>query len=186
MRPAILRGSIIALVVLAATAAAAGAGTVWLKHRIQTPEYCSNCHAVAPYYDTWKASPYTAHAHEEAGLACQFCHTRTVRDGLRELVNTVTHNYEVPLKDHKVGARECLRCHGTYEYLASLTNDLKGPDGFPLGRNPHDSHWGSLDCGICHKMHKPSVEFCAVCHSFPIQGPSWQSRTGAAGLSAER
>jgi Cytochrome c3 len=148
-------------------------GTVWLKGRVQTTEYCSNCHVIAPYYNSWKSSSFLANTHAQNNVVCQDCHTRTVRTGLTELVRNVMHSYEVPLKEHRVRPEDCLRCHVSYAYLANRTKNLKGPDGFPLGRNPHDSHWGQLDCGICHKMHRASVDLCAGCHGFPAIGPTW-------------
>lgn len=164
----------LALVAVVAIAAAAGTGMTWLKGRIQTTDYCANCHVVAPYYDSWKASALPAHTHAQVGLVCQDCHSRTVRDGLRELAVTVARSYEIPLKEHPVRPEaQCFRCHVGYEFLAGLTSDLKGPDGLPLGRNPHDSHWGPLECGICHKMHRASVDFCSNCHGLPFTGPAW-------------
>lgn len=160
-------------VIVAAVAAAAGGGTLWLHDQLKTNEYCASCHIIAPYYNTWKASDFTAHTHAKAGIACQDCHPRTTRDGLRELVVNATHSSQLPIKDHKVRAEECLRCHGSHEILASRTSSLIGPDGFTLGRNPHDSHWGPLDCGICHNMHQPSVDFCAKCHGSPATGAAW-------------
>ena len=154
---------------------AAAAGTIRLKSRIQTTEYCAGCHVIAPYYDSWKSSPYLAHTHEELGIVCQDCHTRTVRAAVTEFVKNVAHRYEIPLKDHRVRPADCLHCHGSYEELASLTKNLKGPDGFPLGRNPHDSHWGQIDCGICHKMHKASVDLCAGCHGFADAKAAWKN-----------
>jgi cytochrome c nitrite reductase small subunit len=151
----------------------AAAGTLHIKSQVQTTDYCAGCHVIAPYYDSWKSSPYLAHTHQELGLVCQDCHTRTARAGVTELVKYTTHNYEIPLKDHRVRPEECLRCHGSYAALATRTKNLKGPEGFPLGRNPHDSHWGQIDCGICHKMHKASVDLCAGCHGFPDTKPGW-------------
>ena len=161
-------------VIVAVGAAAAGGGTLWLHDRLQTTEYCATCHVIAPYYDSWKASDFTAHAHAGIGITCQDCHARSTKDGLRELVMNVVRSPQQPIENHKVGAEECLRCHGTHEILASRTSKLLGPDGFALGRNPHDSHWGPLDCGTCHNMHKPSVDFCSNCHGSPASGAGWQ------------
>ena len=172
--PRILKIALVALTtVVAAVAAAAGGGTLWLHDRLKTTEYCASCHVVAPYYNTWKASDFTAHAHAKAGIACQDCHARSARDGLRELVVNVARSDQLPIENHKVRAEECLRCHGSHEILASRTKSLIGPDGFALGRNPHDSHWGPLDCGICHNMHKPSVDLCSKCHGSPPSGAAW-------------
>lgn len=167
-------GLIAMVAVVLTVIATAGFATVWLEDRIQDPEYCASCHVMTSYYDTWKSSELTAHSHAQLGLTCQECHARTVQDGLRELVSTATHDFEVPLKDHQPRPEACLRCHGSYEVLAARTQNLIGPDGFALGRNPHDSHWGELDCGICHKMHKPSVDFCARCHGSPVTAPAWE------------
>ena len=112
--------------------------------------------------------------HAQMNLTCKDCHTQSTLASVAELVNQVFHNYQIPLKDHGVRPEECLRCHVSYAYLADRTKDLKGPDGFPLGRNPHDSHWGQLDCGICHKMHKTSIDYCAECHGLPATGPEYQ------------
>lgn len=162
----------LAAIAVAITSAAAG-GALWLHDRLKTTRYCASCHVIAPYYRTWKDSEFTAHEHEKVGITCQDCHSRTTRDGLRDIVLNIAHDNQSPIKEHKVQAKECLRCHGSYEVLASRTKGLIGPDGFALGRNPHDSHWGPLDCGICHKMHKPSEDFCANCHGSPAVGAAW-------------
>lgn len=161
--------------IIAAIGAAAAGGTLWVHDRVQTTQYCATCHVISRYYDTWKNSGFTAHSHAQAGLACQDCHTRTTRDGLRELVANAVRSNTSPIKEHAARADECLRCHGSHEILAERTKSLMGPDRFPLGRNPHDSHWGPLECGTCHNMHKPSVDFCANCHGSPQSGAAWAS-----------
>lgn len=161
---------------LVLVAASAVFATLHLRQRVQNPEYCAGCHVMAPYYASWQSSEFTAHMHAQLGLTCQECHPRTVQDGLRELVSNATHHFDVPLKDNSPRAETCLRCHGSYEILAARTRNLIGPDGFSLGRNPHDSHWGKLDCGICHKMHKSAVDFCARCHGLPKTGTAWENK----------
>src|SRR5262245_45064615 len=98
-------------------------GTIRLKNQIRTTEYCASCHVIAPYYSSWKSSSFLAHTHEELGLTCQDCHSRTVRAAMVEIVSSVTRNYELPLKDHRVRPEECLRCHGSYADLAIRTRD---------------------------------------------------------------
>ena len=34
--------------------------------------------------------------------------------------------------------------------------------------NPHDSHYGEMECRLCHKMHKPSELYCTQCHQVPM------------------
>lgn len=160
--------------VLVAGIAATTGGVFWLNRQLRSPAYCASCHAVAAEYESWKSSPFLAHTHAKLGITCLTCHQRTFRDGLRELASTVTKSYQLPLKDLAAQTSVCLACHGTYEVLAVRTGNLNGPDGFALGRNPHDSHWGPLPCSTCHRMHNPSVDFCSKCHLSPMQGPAWE------------
>lgn len=154
-------------------------GAVWLKGQIDKPEYCASCHIMTPYYNSWKSSPFPARIHAQAGMACRDCHEVTMIAAIRQIVDNVTGHYSVPLKEPKVRVDACFRCHTSYAKLAELTKDLRGPDGFPLGRNPHDSHWGALECGTCHKMHRASRDWCSECHGLPRTGPAWnQARRG--------
>lgn len=148
-------------------------GAVWLKRRIQTPDYCASCHIMAPYYSAWKSSVFPAHTHAQAGMVCQDCHEVSMTAAIREILNNFTHHYRLPLKEHRVRAEDCFRCHTSYADLAERTKDLKGPYGFSLGRNPHNSHWGALECGTCHKMHRRSRDWCSECHELRNAGAAW-------------
>jgi hypothetical protein len=58
--------------------------------------------------------------------------------------------------------RTCLSCHGEGDSkaLAAKTAKVK-----PL--NPHENrHYGTeADCGLCHRQHEKSVNFCLDCHT---------------------
>jgi cytochrome c nitrite reductase small subunit len=151
-----------------------GVGAVWLKRQIQKPDYCSRCHIMAPYYNAWKSSVFPAHTHAQLGMACRDCHEVTMGSAIRDIVSNVTHRYQIPLKEHKVHVDACFRCHSSYAKLAELTKNLKAPDGFPLGRNPHNSHWGPLECGTCHKMHRSSRDWCSECHGLRRTSAAWK------------
>lgn len=58
----------------------------------------------------------------------------------------------------------CLSCHGTYDSLADKSDELGTT-------NAHASHNGELDCGNCHHVHQPSVNYCAQCHPFDLDVP---------------
>lgn len=148
-------------------------GVIWLKGEIRDPSYCASCHIMQPYYSSWKSSVFPAHTHAQAGLVCQDCHGMTIGSAIRQIFDNVTGHYEIPLKEPKVSVEACFRCHTSYPNLAQLTKDLKGPDGFPLGRNPHNSHWGAIECGTCHKMHRISRDWCSECHGLRRTGPAW-------------
>ncbi len=36
---------------------------------------------------------------------------------------------------------------------------------------PH--HYAEMDCRICHKMHKPSADYCSECHLPSASGQRW-------------
>jgi hypothetical protein len=40
--------------------------------------------------------------------------------------------------------------------------------------NPHvPFHWPEMDCRICHKMHRPSEDYCSECHDPSASGAGW-------------
>lgn len=164
----------------------AAGGTLWLQQQIQTQSYCANCHVMARYYSSWKSSVFPAHTHAQNGLVCQDCHEVTLRSAVWDIFSNVTHSYQLPLKEQKVQAEACFRCHASYAQLAEMTNNLKGPDGFALGRNPHNSHWGQLECGTCHKMHRVSRDWCSECHGLKRTGPAWNAPAAAVHPAARK
>ena len=58
-------------------------------------------------------------------------------------------------------SEKCLSCHGDGDSkaLAAKTAGVK-----PV--NPHETrHYGTeADCGLCHRQHENSVNFCLDCH----------------------
>ena len=64
-------------------------------------------------------------------------------------------------KSVPVPQERCLSCHGDGDskVLAAKTAKV-------LPRNPHENrHYGTeADCGLCHRQHEPSVNFCQDCH----------------------
>ena len=52
---------------------------------------------------------------------------------------------------------QCLACHENYKEVAASYLD------------PHNAHYTSPDCGVCHHIHKPSEKICQGCHSFNVQ-----------------
>lgn len=63
-------------------------------------------------------------------------------------------------------AATCLGCHGPSDELVKKTAEVK-PE------NPHTSpHWGtSMECSVCHRQHRPTVNWCASCHTFDGKVP---------------
>ena len=140
---------------------------VGLRDMAQRPEYCATCHLMQPYVDSWKDSTYLASTHGKLGIPCQVCHAQTMGDLAGEVVSTVRHSYDEPLKEIKLPKEDCLRCHGSYQVLAERTKGLR--------LNPHASHLGELDCQVCHKMHKESIDYCSQCHGPVATGPGWKT-----------
>ncbi|MBP1625572.1 MAG: hypothetical protein H6Q00_47 [Holophagaceae bacterium] len=77
-----------------------------------------------------------ADSHKAKGMACEDCHGKGPRK--------------------PVEAAQCFQCHESYAKVAERTKGLKP--------NPHDNHMIDLDCGFCHKGHKPFELYCSTCH----------------------
>ena len=149
----------------------ASMGMIWLRDSSRRPEYCAECHVMEPYYSSWKSSDYLAHEHAEFAIPCQTCHPRTISDSLGEIVTYARGEYETPLEEQEYPKKWCFQCHehGSYEELIQRTEGLE--------QNPHDSHYGEMECGICHKVHKASEDYCAQCHDPVAIGTGWITAT---------
>ena len=145
-------------------------GTVYVKDNLRNTSYCASCHE--EHYTTWAApeSEYSlAHQHAEMGVSCQSCHQRTVGESVMEVVDYATGNYYYPFPETELPMDNCFACHGSYAEIIPLTDPLITGEA----RNPHDGHWGELECGTCHKMHSDSIDYCASCHSSVTDSPGW-------------
>lgn len=80
--------------------------------------------------------PFTAERHKANGVNCSGCHGNGAKAA--------------------PSVEKCLSCHGSYEKLAERTKKL--------ARNPHASHYGDLDCTLCHHGHKVDENYCGSCH----------------------
>ncbi len=92
-----------------------------------------------PFSFAGAAPPFLADKHKVAGIGCDGCHK------------------ENPPKEH-VPTLVCNKCHGDQAKLAERTQKV-----IP---NPHDSHLGNVECGLCHHGHKQSEDYCSTCHDF--------------------
>lgn len=82
--------------------------------------------------------------HASAGVECVGCHQRVPPSG-------------------SAPQEVCIGCHGDLHKVAERTRNRP--------HNPHDSHQDDLSCDACHHLHKPSVDFCAQCHTFGFKVP---------------
>lgn len=149
----------------------AGSGALWSYH--DNPQFCATCHIMDPYLESWESPPLLASAHEEQGLACLDCHAFDIGQSVGEVVSFVLHDYEEPLMEREYPQEWCFQCHeqGSYGEIIALTERLVEE----VGRNPHNSHFGEMRCNLCHKMHKPSEDFCSQCHGTVATGEGWIS-----------
>jgi len=78
--------------------------------------------------------------HSAQGMGCPDCHGKVK-------------------KQTPVLTMKCLECHGDTKALAERTAKVKPT-------NPHDNrHYGTeADCGLCHREHAKSENFCLPCH----------------------
>lgn len=100
----------------------------------------------------WAAEgPYLAERHVSKGIQCQACHTDAKG----------TMKREGPKK-----RETCVSCHGWYDVMAKKTIPAD-----PDEQNVHSQHDGELDCTVCHKGHKTSVNYCSQCHMWQFKVP---------------
>lgn len=156
-------GLVAAIVVLGGV----GAAGFWKYH--EQPQFCATCHVMQPYLESWQGSDLGAYAHAQEGVACLDCHEPTLQEQMGELVVYLQGDYEIPLKDLKYPMESCFQCHqhGSYEEIIAITADLEEE----VGANPHASHYGEMECRLCHKMHEESEDYCAQCHAYGFEVP---------------
>ena len=143
---------------------------LWKYH--EQPQFCAICHIMQPYLESWESPPLLAYAHAEDNVTCLECHEPTIQQQVDEGIKFVKNDYENPLKEREFDQEWCLRCHehGSYEELIQRTEELE--------LNPHDdSHYGEMECRICHKVHRASEDYCAQCHGPVATGTGWITAT---------
>ena len=143
----------------------------WKYH--EQPQFCGICHIMDPYLESWQGSDLLAYAHAQEAVTCLNCHEPTLQQQMQELEVYVRGEFTVPLKERKFPVEFCFDCHLPHEHT-SYEEIIQRTAGLEL--NPHDSHISEInemDCSICHKMHKPSEDYCAQCHGPVATGPGW-------------
>lgn len=170
-----MRPVTIAIVAVAVVLVIGGAAAGMLVYHEQ-PQFCADlCHIMQPYEDDWASSEYEAHLHAVKDVECLDCHQTKVGEQIEELTKYVTKDYETPLRERKIKQEACLSCkeHDSYPELAETTKDWK--------RNVHASHWGDMECYLCHKQHRANVLYCTKCHTDLTLPEGWEKNTEIAG-----
>lgn len=79
------------------------------------------------------------HIHLLNGIKCLDCHIKG--------------------KDYgEVKKERCFLCHEGYKKIIEQTMKIEP--------NPHSSHYGEIDCDLCHHQHRRSEDYCKQCHDF--------------------
>jgi hypothetical protein len=136
------------------------------------PESCAKCHMIKPYVESWKNSDFLAHKHQKAGVGCLECHQVTLQQQKDHLTKSKKKAYKTPLEEREYGNEACFSCHGSYKDLIERTKNF-GDRGLP--KNPHKSHYGEIDCNMCHKAHRTSIDYCSQCHQSGLNKPGWKT-----------
>jgi hypothetical protein len=126
---------------------------------------CSQCHK------DWNGADLLAQAHAEVDVTCLDCHDPTLQQQLEEGIQVATQDFQAAFAEQEFPKESCLSCHehGSYAEIAQRTEELE--------LNPHDSHYGQMECSICHKVHGTSEDYCAPCHGPVATGPGWITAT---------
>ncbi len=113
---------------------------------------CADCHIAE--VKSMSDTALLASKHAAAGNDCSDCHYPSDMEKTHKSIDTA-----LPVPVQKYSSTLCFKCHGSYADIVELT---KGRTRL----NPHDSHYGEIDCFICHKVHaaKSPDEFCVSCH----------------------
>ncbi len=135
-----------------------GAGAYLVKAS-ENPAFCTTCHIMQPYYDSYHESTLLANKHAEADLVCHNCHESSIAIQAEEGIKFITGDYQVPLEKREFSQDFCLECHDDFETAIKTATNF-------TDSNPHDSHNGDLECYVCHSMHQPSEVLCSQCHIF--------------------
>ena len=147
------------LLIIAAVVVVAGVGApVFLVKASDYPPFCTTCHIMKPYYDSWNDSSLLANKHAKAELNCHDCHESSITIQAEEGLKFITGDYKVPLDKRNFSKDFCLNCHNDFDVVKAKT-------GFEES-NPHESHIGEQECNTCHSMHQQSKAMCADCHNF--------------------
>ncbi|WP_374712905.1 cytochrome c3 family protein [Symbiobacterium terraclitae] len=161
-RPLVIGGVVLGLLLLGGGLIL---GAVAYHHN---PSSCGLCHIMEPHVASWRTPGTLAFRHAEAGVACLDCHQEPIEASVQKVVDYVKGDYEDPIFPRRFSNAFCFDCHSpgqehaSYEQVAARTADLAAKG---LTRNPHDSHWGEVDCATCHSMHQEaSLDYCSTCH----------------------
>lgn len=113
---------------------------------------CADCHTAE--VKSMSDTTLLASKHAAAGNSCLDCHDASELETKHNNIDA-----KIPLPVKKYPNTLCYKCHGSYADIIKLA---KGKTRL----NPHDSHYGEIDCFICHKVHtaKSPDEFCISCH----------------------
>lgn len=167
IRSKLLTKKNILIVVMIGLLIGAGGG-IFMVTAGDNPAFCTTCHIMEPYYDSWNEGDLLANKHANEGIDCKSCHESSVVSQVEEGIKFVTGNYQVPLEKREYPNSFCLDCHQDFEAIKLATD---------FGHtNPHDSH-RDADCSACHSMHQPSTVMCSDCHVFNWYfdlGPNWE------------
>jgi len=148
------------------------AGAWYYSSYHSDPKFCTFCHLMDTYLESWESPPLLAYSHGQEDVVCLDCHSASIGEQISELFKYITGDFEDPLDERKYDTEECFVCHehGSYEQIIELTQYLVEE----AGRNPHDSpHLPELDCRLCHKIHRLSIDGCAECHPPVATGDEW-------------
>ncbi len=109
-------------------------------------EQCDQCHKNSPVNKETKGPILRgkislSHIHILSDVSCFDCHGKAR-----------------PIKP--LSTDDCYSCH---ENLDDLIYRTSGVDP-----NPHENHYGDLECDLCHRQHSKSENFCDQpgCHEF--------------------
>lgn len=142
-----------------------------------TPEFCSLCKEMRPYYEVWKKTTH-------ANVTCIACHVepgfvnkvRSKMIAMKELYLHLTGNFEIPIvpKDHTPADRACRRCHSEKKEY-TLKGDLKMSHLEHSKIIAKEPLRGLIE-GDPRKLVKLEGASCVYCHFNVVHAPTEHDR----------
>lgn len=149
--------SIIANILLVAGVGVALASMAIIHQSDVNPNFCSTCHNMVPYVDSYLTSNHLDNVHAQANVQCKQCHSDyDIPAEIDSGIKFITGNYDKDMPQRKFDDQVCTQCHISMEFMAKATDYLR--------KNPHASHWPDLKCRSCHISHGEQVDYCSECH----------------------
>jgi len=106
--------------------------------------------------------------------ACFKCHAHASYEELVERTMYINPVLRYPGEAAATRIEETKSIESSASISAESSSEDEAPAEWVAAQNPHHFyHWGEMDCRVCHKMHRPSEDYCSECHEPSATSAGW-------------